>query len=133
MPGPEDMATLRAIGIQTHVGVAILLAIGVLAVLFLTCRSRDIARALPVAMVASLLLSPHAYVHDAATFAVVAGFPAGALLRVWLMIPWPTGLMGTDAFGVTYVIVGLGAILGFALPQTSPGESLVARPRDGRK
>lgn len=132
---PEDMAALRAIGIHTHVGVAILLAIGVMAVLFLTCRSGDMERALPVAMVASLLLSSHAYAQDASTFAVVAGFAAGPLLRGWLLIPWPAvaGLAGISAFSVTYAIVGLGAILAFTFPRSRPSESPTARPQDERQ
>ncbi len=132
---PEGMATLRAIGLHTHVGVAILLALGVIAALFRTCQSGDMERALPVAMVASLLLSPHAYAQDASTFAVVAGFAAVPLLRGWLLIPWPAvaGLAGINAFSVTYAIVGLGAILAFTFPRSRPSESPTARPQDERQ
>lgn len=111
---PQTMLTLRAIGLQTHPLIALLPAIAVGAALVRACRSREIERALPIAVVASVLLSPHAHIHDASTFVIAAGFSGiGALIGL-MLLPWPVlmVLVTEVAFPFTYVLLGL-AIIGF--------------------
>lgn len=130
---PEGMTTLRAIGLQTHIGVAILLAVGVIVALYQACQSKSIERAVPVAIVASLLLSPHAYAQDASTFAVVAGFAAGPLARAWLLLPWPAlvSVFGVNAFVITYAVVGVGAILALSIAGAKPLDTPTPAVKEG--
>lgn len=120
--GPETMATLRAIGLRTNVWAGGLAAAVTAAALAFACRSGDWQRALPASIAASMILSPHAYVQDAAIFSVAAGFAASTLLRSWLLLPWPVlaVLLGVEDFLVAYAVVGAVAVIAFAAPFRLP-------------
>ncbi len=112
--GPESMATLRALGLQTSMALTILLAIAIGIALVRACRSRAIEHAVPIAIVGSVLLSPHAYLQDASSFAIAAGFAGSSLLIGAALLPWPvlTVLISHVAYPFAYVALGL-AIIGF--------------------
>jgi hypothetical protein len=131
---PETMATLRAIGLQTSAIVAILPAIAVGVSLIRACQSRAIDRALPMAIVASVLLSPHVYVQDASSFALAASFSGSALLIGAAILPWPVPavLIGNVVYPFAYVALGLAIIAFFAFGADSraiDGEALESLPR----
>lgn len=116
---PETMATLRAIGLQTNVVVAVLLAIAVGVALVRACRAGALERALPISIVASVLLSPHAYPQDASSFAVAASFSGSGLLIGATILPWPLLAMVIEyaAYPFAYVAIGLVIIAVFARGQ----------------
>jgi hypothetical protein len=117
---PETMATLRAIGLQTNMALAILLAIAIGIALVRACRSRALEQALPIAIVGSMLLSPHAYLQDASSFAIAAGLAGSSLVIGAAILPWPvlTVLISYVAYPFAYVALGLAIISFFALRKT---------------
>jgi hypothetical protein len=108
---PQGMPTLRAIGLQTNAWVAIVAACLVAGSLFLAWRNRSLNRLLALTIIASVLFSPHAYVHDTAVFTVAAGLQTSTALRSLLLLPWPAVVMAfqPSAFPLTYAIAGLAA------------------------
>ncbi len=112
---PETMATLRAIGLQTSPILAMLPAIAVGIALIRACQSRDIDRALPIAIIASVLLSPHAYVQDASLFVVAAALSGSGLLLSAAILPWPLLAVPIKHVAFAYVALGLAIIFFFAL------------------
>jgi hypothetical protein len=111
---PETMATLRAVGLQTSIVLAILPAIVIGVAFVRACLARALDQALPVAIVASVLLSPHAYLQDASPFVVAASFSGSGLLIGAAVLPWPvlTVLISYVAYPFAYVALGL-TIIGF--------------------
>lgn len=114
---PETMATLRAIGLQTSPVLAFLAAMAIGVALIRACRSGALDEALPIAIVASVLLSPHAYLQDASSFVVAASFSGSGLLIAAAVLPWPilTVLISHVAYPFAYVALGLAIIAFFAL------------------
>jgi len=104
--------------------------------LFIACRSREINRALPIAIIASVLFSPHAHPQDASVFIVAASFSGAALLIGAALLPWPALMMVIDyvAFPFSYVLLGLTMIAYFIFRrgETAPAEApdLVASGAD---
>lgn len=121
---PDTMATLRAIGLQTNIALAIAPAIAIGVAFLRACRAGVIERALPIAIVASVLLSPHAYLQDASSFAVAASFSGSGLLIGAAILPWPvlTVLISHVAYPFAYVGLGL-AIIGF-FARRKPADAL---------
>lgn len=117
---PETMATLRAIGLQTNIVLAILPAIAIGAAFVQACRAGALEQALPIAIVASVLLSPHAYPQDPSSFAVAASFSGSGLLIGAAVLPWPflTILIAYVAYPFAYVALGLAIIAFLALPKS---------------
>ena len=131
---PETMATLRAIGLHAGVLFAVLPATAVGIALIRACQSRAIDRALPMAIVASVLLSPHAYFQDASSFVLAASFSGSALLIGAAVLPWPVlaVLIHQVAYPFAYVALGLAIIAFFAFGEDSKvtdGEALSSLPR----
>lgn len=118
---PETMATLRAIGLQTSVLLAIVPAIAIGIALIRACGSGVLEEALPIAIVASVLLSPHAYLQDASSFIIAAGFSGSGLLIGAAVLPWPilTVLISHVAYPFAYVALGLAIIAFFALGRSA--------------
>src|SRR5690606_154756 len=86
---PETMATLRAIGLQTNLALAVLTGGAIAVAFFRACRAQALEQALPIAIVASMLLSPHAYLQDASSFVVAASFSGSGPLIAAAVLPWP--------------------------------------------
>lgn len=131
---PETMATLRAIGLQTSIALTILPAIAIGVAFVRACRSRVLEQALPIAIVASILLSPHAYPQDPSSFVVAASFSGSGLLIGATVLPWPflTVLITYVVYPFSYVALGLAIIAFFALrknPQASNAEAPDSLPR----
>jgi hypothetical protein len=103
------MPTLRAISLQTNAWVATVAACLVAGSLLLAWRSRNLDRLLALTIIASVLFSPHAYVHDISVFAVAAGLQTSTALRSVLLLPWPAVVMASQpsAFPLTYAVAGL--------------------------
>lgn len=118
--GPESMATLRAVGLQTSVAFAIPAAIAIGVAFVRACRSQAFEQALPIAIVSSVLLSPHAYIQDASSFAIAASFSGSALLIGAVVLPWTvlTVLVSYVAYPFAYVALGLAIISFFAFRKT---------------
>jgi hypothetical protein len=112
---PETMATLRAIGLQTNVLVAVLPAIAIGVALFRACQAGALDRALPIAIVASVLFSPHAYFQDASSFVVAAAFSGSGLLISAAVLPWTLLAVPIQNVALAYVALGLVIIAFFAL------------------
>jgi hypothetical protein len=112
---PHTMLTLRAIGLQTHPLFVLLSAIAVGVSFIRACRSAEIERALPIAIIASVILSPHAHIHDASTFAIAAGFSGMGALIGAVLLPWTVlmVLIADVAFPYTYALLGLAIIAYF--------------------
>lgn len=114
---PETMATLRAIGLQTSVVFTVAAAIAIGVAFVRACRAQALEQALPIAIVASMLLSPHAYLQDASPFVVAASFSGSGLLIAATILPWPvlTVLISYVAYPFAYVALGLAIITFLAL------------------
>jgi hypothetical protein len=123
---PHAMATLRAIGIQTQPWVAMLLAAAVVVAFAFACKTRDLDRALPIAIVASVILSPHAYIQDASVFTIAAGFSGTALLlNAALWLPWPMLMVLVDdaALPLAYPVLGLALVAFFTFRRRKTAEA----------
>lgn len=116
---PQGMPTLRAIGLQTNAWVAIFAGCLVAGGLLLTWRSRDMNQLMALAIIASVLCSPHAYVHDIAVFAVAAGLQTSAALRSLLLLPWPAAVLALEpsAFPLAYAVAGLAVMVVLGLKE----------------
>lgn len=129
---PETMATLRAVGLQTNVLFAILPAIAIGVALLRACQAGALGRALPIAIVASVLFSPHAYFQDASSFVVAAAFSGSGLLLSAAVLPWTLLAVPIQHVALAYVALGIVIIAFFALRKTakSPAtEALDSLPR----
>jgi hypothetical protein len=105
-----------------------LLSAAVVAAFAYACKTRELNRALPIAIVASLIVSPHAYIQDASVFTIAAGFSGTALLlNAVLWLPWPMLMVLVDdaALPLAYPILGLALIAFFTFrrPETAAEES----------
>lgn len=127
---PQGMPTLRAISLQTNIWVAIFAAFLAAGGLLLAWRRRGLNQLLAGAIIASVLLSPHAYVHDVAVFAVAAGLQTSSALRSLLLLPWPVAVMAfqPSVFPLTYAIAGLAVIVICALVDSRA----VGAPQEGQ-
>lgn len=116
---PETMATLRAVGLQTNILLAILPAIAIGFALFRACQAGALNRALPIAIVASVLFSPHAYFQDASSFVVAAAFSGSGLLLSATILPWTLFAVPIKHVALAYVALGMVIIAFFALRRKS--------------
>lgn len=127
---PQGMPTLRAIGLQTNGWVALFGGCLAAGGLLLAWRSRDMNRLVAAAVIASVLFSPHAYVHDVAVFAVAAGLQTSTALRSMLLLPWPAAVMAFEpsVFPMAYAVAGLVAVVALGLKESNSWRQQPAIP-----